>query len=180
MGAGLVFLGSDPQPKTRVFGFTNPTGSDASARIGLLCLSTRTTGSATTSDVVNTATVTTTTPDATTSDDTSSATFTATPAGLVVSSPRVSASGSRLTVPVRSDRSRTVTVVVKAAESGAGVRRGDLLGKATARVGKGAHVVVVDVARAAVKAVGSGRVDRAVVTLVARDGTRTSSTVRLR
>jgi hypothetical protein len=41
-------------------------------------------------------------------------------------------------------------------------------------------VVVVDVARAAVKAVGSGRVDRAVVTLVARDGTRTSSTVRLR
>ena len=180
MGAGLVFLGSDPQPKTRVFGFTNPTGSDASARIGLLCLSTRTTGSATTSDVVNTATVTTTTPDATTSDDTSSATFTATPAGLVVSSPRVSASGSRLTVPVRSDRSRTVTVVVKAAESGAGVHRGDLLGKATARVGKGAHVVVVEVTRAAVKAVGSGRVDRAVVTLVARDGTRTSSTVRLR
>jgi hypothetical protein len=179
-GAGLVPLGSDPQPKTRVFGFTNPGGTDASARVGLLCLSTRTTGSATTSDVVNTATVTTTTPDATTTDDTSSATFTATSVGLVASSPRVPASGSRLVVPVRSDRARTVTVVVEAAEGGVGVRRGDLLGKARARVGRGAHVVVVDVVRAAVEAVGSGRVHRAVVTLVARDGSRTSSTLRLR
>lgn len=180
MGAGLVFLGSDPQPKTRVFGFTNPTATDSSARIGLLCLSTRTTGTVTTSDVVNTATVSTSSPDASTADDTSSATFTATPAGLVASSPRVSASGSRLTVPVRSDRARTLTVVVEAAESGAGVRRGDLLGRATARVGKGSHVVVVDVARSAVRAVGSGRVDRAVVTLVARDGSRSTSTLRLR
>ena len=180
MGAGLVFLGSDPQPKTRVFGFTNPTSTDATAGIGLLCLSTRTTGSGTSGDVVNTATVSTSSPDASTADDTSSATFTLGSPALVASSPRVAASGARLTVPVRSDRARTVTVVVRAADGGAGIRRGELLGRATSRVAKGSHVVVVDVARDAVRAVGGGRVERVVVTLTGRDGARSSRTVRLR
>ncbi|MCW2813230.1 MAG: conserved repeat domain protein, partial [Nocardioides sp.] len=40
--AGSVALGNDPQPKTRVFRFTNPTSSTLTARIGLLCLETRT------------------------------------------------------------------------------------------------------------------------------------------
>lgn len=183
MGPGLVSLGNDPQPKTRVFGFTNPTSTDATARIGLLCLGSRTSGALGVGQVANTARVATSSPDASTTDDSSTATVTITAAsgsGVVASSPRVSAGGTRLAVPVRSDASRRLAVTVRAAERGPGVRRGDVLARTRVAVGEGRQVVDLRVVRSAVRALRTGRVDRVVVVLVGSDGSRSSRTVRLR
>ena len=58
---GLVSLGHDPQPITRVFKFYNPTAGPLTARFGLLCVSIRTRGADNPGDtqITNTASVTT-------------------------------------------------------------------------------------------------------------------------
>ncbi|MEV4418624.1 hypothetical protein AB0L40_01450 [Patulibacter sp. NPDC049589] len=80
MDPGLLSLGNDPQPVSRVFGFYNPTDEPLTARISLLCIDTHTSGELGVQAVANTASVTTGTADATTTDDSATATFVATPA----------------------------------------------------------------------------------------------------
>lgn len=179
-GAGVVSLGNDPQPRTRVFGFVGgATGSTAST--GLLCLGGRTTGPLGIRDVVNTATATTSTPDATTADDTSSATFRATAATGVVVAPRatVTRTGAAVRLPLRTERAGRLTVTVRAGETAAGVRRGEVVARDRVRAGEGRTTVLVAATRGAVRALRTGRLERVVVVVRGRDG-RTVQDVRLR
>ena len=85
MDPGLVSLGNDPQPITRVFRFYNPTDGPLTARFGLLCVAIRTFGGNTGDDEVkNTASVSTSSPDASSGDNSDSATFTVTATGVAV------------------------------------------------------------------------------------------------
>lgn len=73
--AGLIPLGNDPRPKTRVFRFYNPTGSPLTARVGLLCLDDRTGPATAITKIDNTGTVTSTTSDPNTANNSSTATI---------------------------------------------------------------------------------------------------------
>ena len=59
---GLIPLGNDPQPITRVFKIWNPTGTPLNATLHLLCLRLRTGSATTPTEFVNTAYVTSSTP----------------------------------------------------------------------------------------------------------------------
>ncbi|GAA4107832.1 hypothetical protein GCM10022215_01100 [Nocardioides fonticola] len=181
---GLVFRGTDPQPKTRLFRFTNPTGATLQARIGLLCLETRTTAELGLTQVVNTATVTTSSPDATTDDDTASATVDIAPAssGTVVctsSRARVDDAARRVVLTLRAATAKRATVTVRAAGTGGGVHRGDLLGHRAVRLGAGEHRVGIPLRAAVRKAVRTGRIDRVQVVVRTADGASASRTLRL-
>lgn len=188
---GLVPLGNDPQPKTRVFRFTNPTSGPLTARIGLLCLDTRTGPALAVSRITNTATVTTSSTDATTADDSSSVSFTATagtgpvpPAFTVATQLRVAGQGSRtrVVVPVRTAATQRLTVRVVAQQRvpGTAVRRGDVLSTGTVTVRTGRTDVALLLRGSAASAVARGRVVPARVTVVARDGRVVTHAVRLR
>lgn len=183
MDPGLVSMGNDPQPITRVFRFYNfnPTGAALGVDYGLTCLDVRSWDGSTT----NTATVTTRTPDATTADDTSSATFTVASGGVSVG-PTVQVGGtpSRALVRVHlvSTRARTVTVrlVAVAAVPGTGLGAGDrLAGDSDVRLVGGAQIVRLDAAAAASSALRHGSVDRAKLVVVSRTGTRTVRIVQV-
>ena len=97
---GLVMLGNDPQPITRVFYLYNPTDGPLSADLYLLCLSNRTTKGAQGGTIVNTANVSTSTPETTTGDSSSSATIQVSAVATPVA-PRVSVGSSQVTTAVR-------------------------------------------------------------------------------
>ena len=97
---GLVMLGNDPQPITRVFYLYNPTDGPLSADLYLLCLSNRTTKGAQGGTIVNTANVSTSTPETTTGDNSSSATIQVSAVATPVA-PRVSVGSSQVTTAVR-------------------------------------------------------------------------------
>ncbi|MCW2814472.1 MAG: conserved repeat domain, partial [Nocardioides sp.] len=186
-------LGNDPQPKTRVFRFTNPTSSTLTARIGLLCLETRTGPALAVSSITNSAHVATSSNDATTADDDSSATFTATAGSGPVAVPRFSVAATtarvigagartRLAIPVRTAGTQRLTVKVVALRRVAGTtfRRGDVLASDRVLVRTGRQDVRLAVRGRAARAVGAGRVERVRVVVVARSGQRDARTVRLR
>lgn len=181
---GLVSRGTDPQPKTRLFRFTNPTGTSLQARIGLLCLEQRTTAELGVAQVTNTASVSTTSTDASTDDDSASATFDTAPAGsspVVVTSSRASLSDGarRVVLTLSADGTRRATVTLRAAASGGGVHRGDLLGRHALRLADGRHRVVVPLRAAVRDAVRSGRVQRVSVVVTTAPGARDTRVVRL-
>ncbi|CAB4695702.1 unannotated protein [freshwater metagenome] len=186
MDAGLVSLGNDPQPKTRVFKFTNPTGSSLTARIGLLCLSVRTGGElGGTRDITNTAVVTTSSPDATTSDDASSATFRAARtggSGSVTPAPSalVASAGRLVKLAVSSTDAGSVTVTLLSRKRVGALRAGSVLARGTAYVEEGSSTLRLAVRSAAAGALRSGRVRIATVVVSTADGARETSTIRLR
>ncbi|WP_341925299.1 hypothetical protein [Nocardioides psychrotolerans] len=188
---GLVSLGNDPQPKTRVFRFHNPTASSLTARVGLLCLGIQTGAESTVRDVVNTAHVSTSSTDADTADDAGSATFrvsTSTgptsPGFAAGSTGSVSGSGSRtvVSVPLRTVKARTFTVRLVAASRvpGTSLRKGAVLARTVTRVAAGRHVVRLTARGAAAAALRAGRIDRASLVVVARDGSRSVRVITVR
>ena len=189
---GLVPLGNDPQPKTRVFRFSNPTSGPLTARIGLLCLDTRTGPALTVSTVTNTAWVATSSTDATTADDSASASFRATAGSGPVAAPtftvatlvRVAGEGARtrVVIPVRTAARQRLTVRVVAQQDvlGTSVRRGDVLSTGTVTVATGRHDVRLLLRGRAVSALAQGRTLRARLVVVARDGRQVTHAVRLR
>jgi len=73
MPDGLLPLGNDPQPKSRVFRIQNTTDHTITAKLGLLCIGDRTKGGAGNDKIVNSATVTSATPDVDSDDQADSA-----------------------------------------------------------------------------------------------------------
>lgn len=65
LDGGLVSLGNDPQPKSRVFRIHNPTGAPLSGTLYLLCIDERTTNPQGVSSVVNTVTGSSSSPQST-------------------------------------------------------------------------------------------------------------------
>ncbi|MCW2794361.1 MAG: conserved repeat domain protein [Nocardioides sp.] len=187
MDPGLVSLGTDPQPVTRLYRFYNPTGSALSADYGLLCVGIRTDrGAGGGGDITNTASVSTSTPDATASDDSASATFHAsTDPGLhVASSASVSSASGRtqVLVPVTSLRTlgATTTLVALAKVKGTGLHRGSLLARSTAALHRGQHDVRLTARHAAVQALRRGDIRRAKLVITTRDGHREVRIVKIR
>jgi uncharacterized repeat protein (TIGR01451 family) len=183
---GLVSLGSDPQPKTRVFKFFNPTSAPLTARVGLRCLSTATGGEVTVSDITNTASVSTSSDDNTTVNDQSSATFQASRAvGPVrpitaTSTATVPSRGpARVKVMIGSSEKRVADVKLKTLKRGAGLRKGAVVAKGRTTLRPGDNTVKVRATKKAAKDVRKGRINRATMVVTTRDGERLVRTVRL-
>lgn len=189
---GLLSLGNDPQPKTRVFKFNNPTSATLTARIGLLCLDTRTGPALAVSSITNTAHVATSSQDATTDDDSSSATFTAT-AGSGPVTPRFSVAAptarvigvgarTRLVVPIRTAATQRLTmrVVLLRRVPGTALRRGAVVASQAVTARAGRHDIRLVVRKRATTPVSIGRVARVRVVVLSRDGHREVRIVRLR
>jgi len=181
---GLVSLGNDPQPITRVFKFHNPTSGSLSARFGLLCLAIRTHGEDHPGDaqVTNTASVGTSSNDVDTGNNSSSATITVSPTGVTVTpSARIFSSAGRTVVrlSLATGSSRSVTLKLIVASKVAGLRAGTVLaqGKAVLKAGSGSIELVAK--GAAAKALRNGKVGKATLVMVSR-GTKDVRTIRLR
>ena len=181
---GLVSLGNDPQPITRVYKFYNPTSGPLSARFGLLCVAIRTNGDDHPGDstVTNTASAATSSHDVDPGDNSDSATITVSATGVTVT-PRasVSSSAGRTTVQLglATGSKRAVSLKLLAAGKVAGLRGGAVLaqGRATLKAG---HASVRIVARgAAAKALRSGKVGKARLVIVSH-GHRDVRVIRLR
>lgn len=175
--AGLVAIGNDPRPKTRAFRFFNPTSSDLTATVGLLCLDQRTgpetSGAA--ASIVNVATVTSATPDPDGANNSGSATITP-GAGA--------AAGPGATVASRSLTTRGSTTAVRVSCAGAGaVCRGTLSIKTlrggrldSARfVARAGRTVTVRLRSPALRTLRRVR-----LTILGSDGRRTGRTVSVR
>jgi hypothetical protein len=185
MDPGLVPMGNDPRPVTRVYRFYNPTDGPLSADYGLLCMDVRTFGGpAPGGDVTNTAWVTTSSDDETTSDDSSSATFRVTTTGVLAAPAAqvvTTANGTQVKVLVVSLKSRSVQVKLVAVETvqGAGLRAGDVLARESTRLASGRHAVRLDALGRAAGVLSQGKVHQAKLVITAADGTRTVRVVRL-
>jgi len=183
---GLVPLGTDPQPITRVYRFYNPTGSDLQARIGLLCAPIRTDGGDTGPvTITNTADVTTTSSDADPSDNSASAGIQVTATGVALApTALVSRAGNRtlVTLSVFASRSRAVSFKLLAAGKVRGVRleAGSVLAAGAAEVRRGHHQVRIVATGAAAQALRSGTIHRAKLVVVTRTGARDARIIRLR
>ena len=182
---GLVPIGTDPQPVTRVYRFYNPTTSALSADYGLLCLDVRTAGGpAPGGDLTNTAWVATSSHDTTTGDNSDSATFRVTTSGVLAAPTAhvVSASGvTQVKVQVASLRTRTVQLKLLAIGSVPGTRigAGDPLARTSTRLATGRHAVRIDALGKASDALLQGKVHQAKLVITSADGTRSVRVVRL-
>lgn len=181
---GLVSLGNDPQPITRVFKFYNPTSGPLSARFGLLCLAIRAQGEDHPGDsrVTNTASAATSSNDANTGNNSGSATIRVSPTGVIAASrARVVSRAGRTVVRLglATGSSRPVTLKLVSARKVAGLKAGTVLArkKAGLKAGSGSVRLVAKGARA--KALRSGKVGKAKLVMVSR-GTKEVQTIRLR
>lgn len=105
--AGLLVLGNDPQPKTRVFKLSNPTGGALSATLTLTCLRDRTGPVvAPARSVTNTATVSSTTPELNAADNTSSVALALDPAPPSALAPAAAPRGVTAAAPVAATAAR--------------------------------------------------------------------------
>jgi uncharacterized repeat protein (TIGR01451 family) len=182
---GLVPIGTDPQPVTRVYRFYNPTASELGADYGLLCLDVRTAGGpAQGGDLTNTAWVSTSSHDTTSGDNSDSATFRVTtsgvlpaPSGRVVTGSR----GTQVKIRVASlvARSAQVRLLATSRVPGTHLAAGDELAGTSTRLVTGRRTVVLDARGAAAGALRHGHVQQARVVITAADGTRTVRVVRL-
>lgn len=183
MDPGLVSMGNDPQPITRVFRFYNPTDGPLDADYGLVCMAIRSGGGTAFGDrITNTASVRTSSPDATTSDDTDSVTFTVSP---VVSAPTghvvAQAGATKVKVSVTSLGKRSVKMKLLAVGHvrGTSIGTGDLLATGATTLRSGRHAVVLKAVDRAAKPLRTGKVGKAKLVITARDGTRTTRIITI-
>ncbi|GEP39758.1 hypothetical protein NPS01_34210 [Nocardioides psychrotolerans] len=181
---GLVSLGNDPQPITRVFKFHNPTGGPLSARFGLLCVSIRTNGADNpgSSQITNTASAATSSRDANTGNNSDSATVTVNPTGVTVT-PRATVGSNAGKTTVRLDLAtgsrRSVTLRLLAAGRVAGLRSGAVLARGRATLEAGSESVRLVARGAAAKALRSGKIGKATLVIVSK-GQREVMVIKLR
>ncbi|SFJ49502.1 conserved repeat domain-containing protein, partial [Nocardioides psychrotolerans] len=182
LDAGLVPLGTDPQPITRLFRFYNPTSSDLNADYGLGCLGLRT-GNGT---LTNTATVTAATPDPDLTNNTDTATMAVTLTGVHITSPRVRivSTGNRTSVKTHlaSTRTRLVTIKLVALGplAGTSLGRGDVLARTTTRLTTGAHPVRLSATRAGTPVLRRHQVHTAKLVVITPAGVRTTREVTIK
>ncbi|WP_341928262.1 DUF11 domain-containing protein [Nocardioides psychrotolerans] len=181
---GLVSLGNDPQPITRVFTFHNPTGGPLNARFGLLCVAIRTQGADDPGDgqVTNTASAATSSHDVNTGNNSDSATVTVNPTGVTVT-PRatVGSNAGRTTVQLAlaTGAKRSVTLKLLTAGKVAGLRSGAVLAQGRATLEAGSESVRLVAKGAAAKALRSGRIGKATLVILSR-GQREVMVIKLR
>lgn len=187
--AGLVFLGSDPQPLTRVFRFANlnPTSGPLTASIGLLCLDVATGGEHVVNNVTNTAWVSTSSPDAASADDTDTATFRATVAAGAVTIGALARvvttwHGILVKIGVTTMNPRQVRAKLIAIRHihGTNLTRGDTLARLDTSLGKGRSTLALISVPAAAHPLTHGQVPRAKLVITLRNGTRLIKVVPLR
>lgn len=164
---GLVPLGNDPQPVTRVFRFYNPTGSALTARYGLLCVAIRTNGgNQGDSEIKNTASVSTSSPDADNGDNSDSATVSVTATGVDVA-PKVSvvssAGKTKVELKLSSSGRKTATFRLLATRQvkGTSLKAGSTLATSKTRLKAGQATVRMVARGAAGTAIRKGKVTRA-------------------
>ena len=181
---GLVSLGNDPQPITRVYRFYNPTAGPLTARFGLLCVAIRTQGDdhPGNSQITNTASAVTSSHDVNAGNNTDSASIAVTASGVTMAPhAQVVSRAGTTTVRVGLSTGSRHAVSLKLVSMGkvAGLKSGAVLaqGKATLKVGSGSVRLVAK--HAAVKALRSGKVGKARLILVSR-GHRDVRVVSLR
>ncbi len=186
MEHGLVSLGNDPQPVTRVFKFYNPTGSSLTADIGLLCVAIRTNGGASTGgEIKNTASVSTTSSDATTADDKDSASFMVNATGVTVT-PKASVVTSggktmvKLAVKSSGKRSVQLKLLAMGKVKGSKLKSGSLLAMSSAKLGNGKGTIRLVAKGAGVKALKSGKVAKAKLVVTTKDGHKDVRVVTIR
>jgi uncharacterized repeat protein (TIGR01451 family) len=188
MDPGLLSLGNDPQPITRVFRFYNPTGGPLTADYGLLCVAIRTAGSGDSGgDITNTASVSTTSQDTSAADNQSSATFTVgavNALGVTVTSQAsvLTQSGRTLVaLKVKAVGKRTVTFRLFAGGKvrGTPLKAGSLLAQKGVKLSKGGAMVRLVATQAASKALRQGKIDRAKLVITC-DGAKDIRWVRIR
>ncbi|MDQ2701207.1 MAG: choice-of-anchor A family protein [Actinomycetota bacterium] len=184
---GLVPLGNDPQPKSRVFKVWNPTSHPLTGTLYLLCLEARTGSSTPVNEktYVNTASVSTTSeqePGGQSSDSASVLVTRATGNGGVtptVYSARVK--GRTLLVKVRTGgkAGRVIVRSTRAMRVGKKkVRRGTVVGKGRFAGKKGTSISKIRLGKAARKAIRTGKLKRVRVTVRSSTGSKTR-TVRV-
>lgn len=185
MDPGLVSLGNDPQPISRVFRWFNPTDSDLTARYGLLCVAIRTDGGSGGGPIVNTAAVHTSSPDATTADDRDSASFTVNTTGVTLVAPTASVltepGTTKVQVAVRSAGRRVVTFKLVAIHKVAGtsIRPGSLLARTKDQLAKGRTTVRMAAEDAAARALAKGKVTTAKLVVITASGHRATWTIQV-
>ncbi len=186
MDPGLLSLGTDPMPITRVFRFYNPTGSSLSAEFGLLCVAIRTGNGSNVpgGTITNTASVTTTSPESSTSDNSDSASFQVNSVGGLVLAPvaSVSGSGSRISVAITSGMTRgaMVRLLATGKVKGTTLHAGSLLASSKGKLHAGRHTVQLHARHAAVRALHQGSIHRAQLVITTKDGHRMVRVVKLR
>ena len=188
MDPGLLSLGNDPQPITRVFRFYNPTGGPLTADYGLLCVGIRTTGSGDSGgDITNSASVSTTSQDISAADNQSSATFTVRAVdalGVTVTSQAsvlTRAGRTLVALEVKAAGKRTVTFKLFAGGRvrGTQLKAGSLLAKRAVTLSRGGATVRLVATRAARNALRQGKIDRAKLVII-RNGAKEVRWVRIR
>lgn len=184
---GLVPLGNDPQPKSRVFKVWNPTSHPLTGTLYLLCLEARTGSSTPVNEktYVNTASVSTSSeqePGGQSSDSASVLVTRATGTGGV--SPTVYSAkvkGRTLVVKVRTG-GKAGRVTVRSAQAvrlgKKKVRRGTVIGKGRFKGSRGTSVSRVRLGKGARKAIRTGKLKRVRVTVKSSAGSKTR-TVRV-
>lgn len=186
MEPGLLSLGTDPRPITRVFRFYNPTGSDLSAEFGLLCVAIRTGNGSNVpgGTITNTASVTTTSPESSTSDNSDSASFQVNSVGGLVLAPvaSISGSGSRISVAITSltTRGATARLLATGKVKGTKLHAGSLLASSKGKLHAGRHTVRLDARHAAIRALHRGTIRKARLVIITKDGSRKVRVVKLR
>lgn len=185
---GVVPLGNDPQPKSRVFKVWNPTAHTLNGTLYLLCLEARTGTPVPVNEktYVNTATVTTTSaqePGGTSSDSAAVRVIRDSGSGgngpqgrkPAVLGARTGGPGLLVRVKVPAGKGRLVVRSGRRAKVGRKkIRRGAVIGKRRFRAGaraKAAKVVKVRLGRSARRAIRTGRLKR--IRVAVRSGNRT-------
>lgn len=185
--AGLLPAGNDPQPKTRVFRFTNPSGGALTVDVGLVCLSTVTSGEYAVTDITNTAHVVTTSPDQTTADDSASASFSATaapggvprPVSVAPAATVVKAGRTAVRVRITAPTARGASVRLVTLRKQGGVRAGTVIARQQATLRAGTTTVTLRIAKRVAPAFRRGDVRRAQLVVTTRDGRQVTRVVTL-
>jgi uncharacterized repeat protein (TIGR01451 family) len=172
---GVVPLGNDPQPITRVFKFWNSTKEPQKVTLHLLCLNLKT-GSADPQPekIVNTATVSSITPQASgavLADSASVTVKTGSPAPVIF---RTTFTGGALildTTGITGPASLAVRSLNRVGKGAGSIRAGAVIGRRT--VAPGSSTIVVRLKPRAAKAIRSGSLKRVRINLNTRDGSTT-------
>lgn len=174
-----VWMGSDPQPVTREFRFSNPGSSSATATFGLLCLDVRSSGLQADVPLVNTASAATSSTEHDLADNHGSASVTV---RSVSAAPRVQATG-RGAVTARIGTlvpgPAQVELVAERRVRGSAVGRGTTLARSSTVLAAGEQDVALRLTAAGRAALATGRADRARLVIRTEGGERRAVPVRL-
>ena len=199
--AGLILLGHDPQPVSRVFRLMNTTGAPITADLDLLCVGDRTGGAILATQLVNSVTVSSSTLDPDTANNVASAGLTvasappgpplgpgpvAPPAAasgdlaLADGPATLSASSATISIPVVCDASAcNGSLTLRAVRSKGAVDAGDKLGKGAFTVDQGVETVEVPLRKAAAKLAARGKLRKLKAVLHSAAG-RDSAVLKLK